>query len=200
VIGGIYTGIFTPTEAGAVGATWALVLTIFARKLTWEVLRSSIHETIRTTSMVFLIVIGAFIFGQFLAITRLPTSISTWITALPVAPIVVIIGIVIFYLILGLFIDMVAAMFITLPILLPAVVQLGYDPIWFGVLVVFLAEIALATPPFGLGLFIINGVIEGSQLSEIARGVFPFILADLVLLAIMVAWPQLILFLPNLMR
>jgi tripartite ATP-independent transporter DctM subunit len=199
VIGGIYTGVFTPTEAGAVGATWALVLTIFARKLSWKVLRSSIHETIRTTSMVFLIVIGAFIFGQFLAITRLPTSISTWITALPVAPIVVIIGIVIFYLILGLFIDMVAAMFITLPILLPAVVQLGYDPIWFGVLVVFLAEIALATPPFGLGLFIINGVIEGSQLSEIARGVFPFILADLILLAIMVAWPQLILFLPNLM-
>jgi tripartite ATP-independent transporter DctM subunit len=199
VIGGIYSGIFTPTEAGAVGATWALFLTIIARKLTWPVLRESIHETIRTTSMVFLIVIGAFIFGQFLSITRLPTSISAWITGLPVAPIVVIIGIVIFYLILGLFIDMVAAMFITLPILLPAVVQLGYDPIWFGVLVVFLAEIALATPPFGLGLFIINGVIQESTLAEVAVGVLPFIVADFVILAILVAWPQLILFLPNLM-
>ncbi|MCF8478613.1 MAG: TRAP transporter large permease, partial [Pseudolabrys sp.] len=197
VIGGIYSGVFTPTEAGAVGATWALFLTIIARKFTWPVLRESIHETIRTTSMVFLIVIGAFIFGQFLSITRLPTSISSWITGLPVAPVVVIIGIVIFYLILRLFIDMVAAMFITLPIILPAVTQLGYDPIWFGVLVVFLAEIALATPPFGLGLFIINGVVEGSKLSEIAIGVLPFILADFIILAILIAWPSLILFLPN---
>lgn len=199
VIGGIYTGIFTPTEAGAVGASWALFLAIISGKLTWPALRESIHETIRTTSMVFLIVIGAFVFGQFLAITRLPTSISSWITALPVAPIVIIIGIVIFYLILGLFIDMVAAMFITLPILLPAVIQLGYDPIWFGVLVVFLAEIALATPPFGLGLFIINGAIEGSKLSDITIGVMPFILADFVILAILVLWPQFVLFLPNLM-
>ena len=162
-------------------------------------LRDSINETIRTTGMVFLIVIGAFIFGQFLSITRLPTLISTWITGLPVAPTIVIIGIVIFYLILGLFIDMVAAMFITLPIILPAVIKLGYDPIWFGVLVVFLAEIALATPPFGIGLFIINGVIEGSKLSEIAQGVLPFIIADMIILAILIAWPQLILFLPNLM-
>lgn len=199
VIGGIYTGIFTPTEAGAVGASWALFLAIISGKLTWPTLRESIHETIRTTSMVFLIVIGAFIFGQFLAITRLPTTISAWITGLPVAPIVIIIGIVIFYLILGLFIDMVAAMFITLPILLPAVIQLGYDPIWFGVLVIFLAEIALATPPFGLGLFIINGAIEGSKLSEISVGAMPFILADFVILGILILWPQLVLFLPNLM-
>jgi tripartite ATP-independent transporter DctM subunit len=199
VIGGIYTGVFTPTEAGAVGASWALFLAIISGQLTWPRLRESIHETIRTTSMVFLIVIGAFIFGQFLAITRLPTSISSWITALPVPPIVVIMGIVIFYLILGLFIDMVAAMFITLPILLPAVIQLGYDPIWFGVLVVFLAEIALATPPFGLGLFIINGAIAGSKLSDITIGAMPFILADFAILAILVLWPQLVLFLPNLM-
>lgn len=196
-IGGIYTGFFTPTEAGAVGATWALLLTILARKFTWPMLRDSINETIRTTG-IFSIVIGAFIFGQFLAVTRLPSSISVWITSLPVAPVVVIIGIVIFYLILGLFIDMVAAMFITLPILLPAVLKLGYDPIWFGVLVVFLAEIALAMPPFGLGLFIINGVIQ-DKLGEIVQGVLPFIVADMVILAILVAWPQLVLFLPNLM-
>ncbi len=199
VIGGIYSGIFTPTEAGAVGATWALFLTIAARKLTWKVLRASIQETIRTTSMVFMIVIGAFIFSHFLAITRLPTTLSSWITGLPIPPIGIIIGIVIFYLILGLFIDMVAAMFITLPILLPAVTQLGFDPIWFGVLVVFLCEIALATPPFGLGLFIINGVIEGSKLSEIARGVVPFIVADMIILGVLIAWPQLVLFLPTLM-
>jgi tripartite ATP-independent transporter DctM subunit len=199
VIGGIYSGIFTPTEAGAVGASWALFLIIIVGKFSWPVLRDSIHETIRTTGMVFLIVIGAFMFSQFLAVTRLPTSVSMWITSLPVAPIMIIVGIVIFYLILGLFIDMVAAMFITLPILLPAVSQLGYDLIWFGVLVVFLAEIALATPPFGLGLFIINGVIEDSTIGDIVKGVMPFIIADLVILGILIAWPQLILFLPNLM-
>jgi C4-dicarboxylate transporter, DctM subunit len=199
VIGGIYSGIFTPTEAGAIGATWALLLTIFVGKLSIAVLKDSIFETIRTTSMVFLIVIGAFIFSHFLSITRLPTTLSDMITGLPVAPIVIIIGIVVLYLILGLFIDMVAAMFITLPIILPAITKLGYDPIWFGVLIVFLAEIALATPPFGLGLFIIKGVVKDADLTDIVRGVTPFIIADFIILAILIAWPELILFLPNLM-
>ena len=141
VIGGIYSGVFTPTEAGAVGATWALFLTIIVGRLTWKVLKESINETIRTTSMVFLIVIGAFIFSHFLSITRLPTTLSSWIVSLPVEPVVIIVGIVILYLILGMFIDMVAAMFITLPIILPAVSGLGYDLIWFGV---FLGIFALA--------------------------------------------------------
>ncbi len=198
VIGGIYSGIFTPTEAGAIGASWSLLLIVMVRKLTWAVLKDSIIETIRTTSMVFLIVIGAFIFSHFLSITRLPTTLSSLITGLPVAPVVIIIGIVVLYLILGLFIDMVAAMFITLPIILPAVTELGYDPVWFGVLVVFLAEIALATPPFGIGLFIIKGVVN-ADITDIVRGVTPFILADFVILAILVAFPQLVLFLPNLM-
>lgn len=198
VIGGIYSGIFTPTEAGAIGASWSLLLIVMVRKLTWAVLKDSIVETIRTTSMVFLIVIGAFIFSHFLSITRLPTTLSSLITGLPVAPVVIIIGIVVLYLILGLFIDMVAAMFITLPIILPAVTELGYDPVWFGVLVVFLAEIALATPPFGIGLFIIKGVVN-ADITDIVRGVTPFIVADFVILAILVAFPQLVLFLPNLM-
>src|SRR5690606_36825048 len=143
VIGGIYSDVFTPTEAGAVGATWALFLTIMVGRLTWKVLKESINETIRTTSMVFLIVIGAFIFSHFLSITRLPTTLSSWIISMPVEPFVIIIGIVILYLILGMFIDMVAAMFITLQIILSAVSGLGYDLIWFGVMMVFLCEIAL---------------------------------------------------------
>ncbi|OGA74470.1 MAG: hypothetical protein A3G81_14645 [Betaproteobacteria bacterium RIFCSPLOWO2_12_FULL_65_14] len=198
VIGGIYSGVFTPTEAGAIGATWALLLVLMVRKFTWAVLKDSILETIRTTSMVFMIVIGAFVFSHFLSITRLPTTLSTLITGLPFEPVVIIVGIVVLYLILGLFIDMVAAMFITLPIILPAVIKLGYDPIWFGVLVVFLAEIALATPPFGIGLFIIKGVVK-ADLTDIVRGVMPFIMADFVILAILIAWPQAVLFLPNLM-
>ena len=199
VIGGIYSGVFTPTEAGAVGATWALFLIVMVGKFSWDVLKESIREAIATTSMVFLIVIGAFIFSHFLSITRLPTTLSDMITSLPVPPTAVIVGIVVLYLILGLFIDMVAAMFITLPILLPAVIELGFDPIWFGVLVVFLAEIALATPPFGLGLFIIKGVVKDAELGDIVRGVTPFIVADLVILAILVAWPDLATFLPNMM-
>jgi C4-dicarboxylate transporter DctM subunit len=198
VIGGIYSGVFTPTEAGAIGATWALLLTIIVGKLNWRVLRESINETIRTTSMVFMIVIGAFIFSHFLSITRLPTTLSSWIISLPVEPVVIIVGIVILYLILGMFIDMVAAMFITLPIILPAITGLGYDLIWFGVMMVFLCEIALATPPFGIGLFIIRGVV-GAELSEVTRGVMPFLVADFVILAILIAWPGIVLFLPSLM-
>ena len=121
------------------------------------------------------------------------------LTSLPVPPIVVIVGIVILYLLLGMFIDMIAAMFLTLPIILPAVLSLGYDPIWFGVLMVFLAEVALVTPPFGLSLFIIKGIVQESDLRHIIHGSLPFILADLVILAIFIAFPEMILYLPSLM-
>jgi C4-dicarboxylate transporter DctM subunit len=165
----------------------------------WFVSRSSPSASSSARiRLVFLIVIGAFIFSHFLSITRLPTTLSTWIISLPVEPAVIIVGIVILYLILGMFIDMVAAMFITLPIILPAVSGLGYDLIWFGVMMVFLCEIALATPPFGIGLFIIRGV-AGAELSEVTRGVMPFLIADFVILGILIVWPEIVLLLPNLM-
>jgi len=199
IIVGIYTGIFTPTEAGAVGAFVAFLMLLFQKKLAKAALRDSIIETVKTTSMVFFIVASAFLFGNFLGITRLPTHISTFLTELPVPPIIILIGIVIMYLILGMFIDMLAAMFLTLPIILPAIEALGFDLVWFGVLLVFLAEVALVTPPFGISLFIIKGTQENSDYKEIVQGCMPFIFVDLVMIALFIAFPWIITFLPSLM-
>lgn len=200
IIAGIYTGFFTPNEAGAVGAFVALLLLIFMGKFNMNVLKNSVLETVKTTSMVFLIVASSFVFGYFLGITRIPTNISEFLTNLPVPAHVILIGIIIMYLILGMFVDMLAAMFLTLPIILPAVEALGFDMVWFGVLMVFLAEVALVTPPFGISLFIIKGTIPESDLKDIIRGSLPFIAADLVVIALLVLFPEIVTFLPNLMK
>jgi len=199
IIVGIYTGIFTPTEAGAIGAFTAFILAVFLKGMNKEKLKNSLLETVKTTSMVFFIVGSSFIFGYFLSITRLPTAVSEFLTGLPVAPVIIIIGIIIMYLIIGMFIDMIAAMFLTLPIILPAIEALGYDPIWFGVLLVFLCEVALVTPPFGISLFIIKGAVPDSDIKEIIQGSIPFIIGDLVIIALLVIFPEIITFLPSLM-
>ena len=199
IIGGIYTGIFTPTEAGGIGAFAAFIMALLLGRLNKAVMKESLVETIKTTSMVFFIVVGSMIFGYFLGITRIPTLVSDFLTALPVAPIVIIIGIVILYLFLGMFIDMISAMFLTLPILFPTIISLGYDPIWFGIIVVFLTEVALVTPPLGLSLFIIKGAVPNSELEDVIKGSIPFIIIDLMILVLLIAFPQIILFLPNLM-
>ncbi len=200
IIAGIYTGFFTPNEAGAVGAFMACLLLLAMRKFNMQVLKNSLVETIKTTSMVFLIVASSFVFGYFLGITRIPVTISEFLTNLPVPAHVILIGIVVMYLILGMFVDMLAAMFLTLPIILPAVEALGFDMIWFGVLIVFLAEVALVTPPFGISLFIIKGTVPNSDLKDIIYGSLPFILADLVIVALLILFPQIVTFLPNLMQ
>lgn len=196
---GLYLGIFTPTEAGAVGAVMALVITLASKKLSFKGFTNSIFETIKTSATLFFIVVASFIFGYFLGITQIPHTVSAFLTGLDLPPIIIMMFICLMYLILGMFIDMVSGMFLTIPIILPAVIQLGFDPIWFGVIVVFLAEISLVTPPFGLSIFVIKGVIKDSQYSEILKGSIPFIIADLIILLILLFFPQIILFLPNLM-
>ncbi len=200
IIGGIYSGLFTPNEAGGIGAFAAFVMAVALKRMNKKVLKESLIETLKTTSMVFFIVVSSMIFGYFLGITRIPNLLSDFLTGLPVAPIWIIIGIVVLYLILGMFIDMISAMFLTLPILFPTVVSLGYDPIWFGVLMVFLTEIALVTPPLGLSLFVIKGAVPQSTLKDVIQGSLPFVIVDLVILAVLIALPQISLFLPNLMN
>jgi C4-dicarboxylate transporter DctM subunit len=197
IIGGIYTGTFTPAEAGGCGAFGAFILGITLRKLTWERIRESLVDTARITGMVFLIIACSFIFSYFLSISRIPFNISEFLTQLPVSPLAILIGVMVFYLFLGMFIDMVAGMFITLPIIFPAMVSLGFDPIWFGVLIVMQCEIALITPPFGINLFIVRGVIEDVELMDVIRGVIPYLLVDIIVLALYVAFPQIALFLPQ---
>jgi len=197
---GLYFGFFTPTEAGAIGALVALVITVVTRRLNLKGFNMSIYETIKTSAMVFFIIVSSILFGYFLGITRLPSTISEFIVSLNVHPMVIMICICLLYIFLGMFIDMLSALFITIPIILPAVVELGFDPIWFGVIVVFIAELSMVTPPFGLSLFVIKGSIKDSSIPEIVRGSLPFIVADLVILLIFLFFPDLILFLPNMMK
>lgn len=200
IIVGIYSGTFTATEAGAVGALAALIITIVTKRFNLNILKDSISQTIKTTSMVFLIVSCAFIFGYFLGITRIPTEMSNFLVSLEVHRMVILVGIVIMFLILGMFMDMLAAMFLTLPIILPSIIALGFDPIWFGVLLVFLAEVSLVTPPFGMSLFIIKGAIPGSDITDIIKGSVPFIVSDFVIIALLIIFPEIITFLPDLMQ
>jgi tripartite ATP-independent transporter DctM subunit len=199
VLGGIYSGIFTPNEAGAIGAFGALLMAIFTKGQNWSELGQSLLDAARVTATIFLIIGGAFIFGYFLAVTRIPTNVSAFVTGLQVAPIYVLIAVMVMYLFIGMFVDMVAALFITLPIIYPAIIKLGFDPIWFGVLIVMQCEIALIHPPFGLSLFIVKGIVKDVTMNDVIIGILPFLVVDMIVLVIYIAFPQIALFLPNLM-
>jgi len=198
VMGGIYTGTFTPTEAGALGAFGALALGAFTKRLKLENLKEALGDATKTTAMIFLIIATAMVFGYFLGISRIPTNVSDFLLGLNVPRIYILIGILIMYIIAGFFIDMIAFAFLTLPIIFPAVLALGYDPLWFGVITVHMFEVALITPPFGLNLFIIRGM-TGIPMGEIIRGVIWFSVMDIVTLATYVAFPQLATWLPSMM-
>lgn len=197
VIAGLYFGLFTPTEAGAAGAFTTFVIVLVRKGFAWGILKESVLETIKTSCMIFLMIGGAHIFSYFLAITRIPTSLSQFLVSLSVEPIVILLAVILMYVILGMFVEMVSAMFVTLPVIFPAIVALNYDPIWFGVMLVFLVELALVTPPFGLSLFIIRGVDQGSKMSDIYKGCVPFIIADFVILLLLILFPEIITFLPS---
>jgi tripartite ATP-independent transporter DctM subunit len=199
VMGGIYSGLFTPTEAGAVGAFGAFVSALALRKISWNSLLDCLKETTKTTGSIFLIIIAAFAFGYLMGITRLPTHASEFLTSLPYPPVIIVSGIMVFYVILGAFMDLLAAMFLTLPIVLPAIVKMGYDPIWFGVLMVFMCEVAQVSPPFGLNLFVIKGTMPGIPMQELYLGALPVLVTQIFILVIYIAFPQAALFLPSLM-
>jgi C4-dicarboxylate transporter, DctM subunit len=199
VMGGIYSGAFTPSEAGAIGALGAFIMALAVRRLNWDNFRECLIDVARTTGMVFLIIACAFMLGRLLAISRIPTTMSEVLVNSEVHRFWILLGVMLMYIVLGFFIDMLAAMFITLPIIFPAIVGLGYDPIWFGVLMVHLCEVALITPPFGLNLFILKGTMPEADLKEVIQGVFPFFLVDLITLALYIIFPQIALLLPSLM-
>ena len=199
VMGGIYGGVFTPTEAGAVGAFGTFVIALALRKINYNIMRDTLYDTAKTTGMILLIVATAFIFSRFLSISRLPTMLSDLLVNLDVPRIVILLGVMLMYIVLGCFLDVLAVMFITLPIILPALEALGYDLIWMGVLMVHLIGIASITPPFGLNLFILKATLPDSDLKEIFSGIFPFFIASVIVLAIYIAFPQLSLWLPSLM-
>jgi C4-dicarboxylate transporter DctM subunit len=200
VMGGLFVGWFTPTEAGAAGAAGALIIPLVRRQLTLRGLLDSLVETTRITAMVFLIVTGATVFGHFMAVTRVPFELSEWLGGMDVSP-KVIMGFIIFgYLIGGCFMDSLALITLTVPILYPVILKLGFNPIWFGVIIVLVGEMGVITPPVGINVYIIKGVAEDVPLETIFRGIFPFLAALIVCAVILIIFPQIALFLPGLMR
>ena len=195
VMGSMYTGLATPTEAAGVGALGALLMA--APRLRLKEFAASMVETVRTTSLIFAIVAGVLIFVHFLGFTGTPAAIAKGITEIDVSPTVILIGILALYLILGMFIDGIGMVLLTVPIILPTIKELGIDPIVFGILVVRMVEIGLMTPPVGLNVYILKGVAKNVSMGDIFRGCGWFVFVDIINVAILVAFPQIILLIPH---
>jgi len=196
-IGGLFLGFFTPTQAGAVGAAGALLIGLARRQLTWRGFFDAGKDALRTACMVMFIITGATIFGKFMAVSTLTFILADWVEGLPISPIATV-GLIIFlYFIGGCFMDSLALIVLTIPMIFPIVIRLGFDPIWFGVIIVLVAEMGVITPPVGTNVFVIKGIAEGIPLESIFKGIFPFLGALLVCTAIIVAFPQIATFLPS---
>lgn len=198
VIGGIYLGVFTPTEAAGVGAFGTFCFVIYRKKLTWESFKSSLLQTTKTTGMLFMVVMGAMILGYFFSVSRLPFELATWVGGLTVNRYVVLVLILVAVGVLGCLMDSMAIVLLTVPVFYPLVQNLGFDPIWFGILVVRVTEMGLITPPVGLNVYIIHGITR-VPMGTIFKGVIPFLIADILEIMLLIAIPEITLFLPGLM-
>jgi tripartite ATP-independent transporter DctM subunit len=199
VIGGLFFGIFTPSEAGAVGAFGAFAIALAQRRLTFATFTSALKDTTRITCFVLTITIGAMIFNTFLAVSGFTTTFSDLIANLPVSPYIVLIIILLVYIILGCIMDSMAITLLTIPVVFPIIAKLGFDLVWFGVLFVVMTESALITPPIGMNVYIVQGVTK-VPLQDVFRGIIPFFIMMILCVAVLIAFPQISLFLPNLMK
>lgn len=198
VMGGIYSGLTTPTESASIGACAAIIIGVVTRRLTFQAFRRSLVNTIRTTCMILLIAVGAQLLGYSLSILRIPLTLAEWINSLQLPPLVVLICVYILYYILGCFLDGIAMILITLPIVYPLVVKtLGLDGIWFGVVLVVLVEVGAITPPVGLNLFVIKGIAKHRPMREVIAGSAPYVLIMSCMIALMTAFPRIVLWLPS---
>lgn len=197
IVGGLYGGVFTATEAAGCGAVGALLIGILRGRLGWSEIRSSLIEAVRTSASIFTIVVGAFLFGYFLIITQTPQKVSDFLTGLPVGPYGVLVLILVMYLILGALMDELAIILVTVPIIYPVMLQLGFDPIWFGVIIVMVTTLGMVMPPVGINVFVINSIARDVSLWQIYKGVMPFIFVDLIRLALLVLFPAIALYLPS---
>jgi tripartite ATP-independent transporter DctM subunit len=199
VIGGIYTGVFTPNEAAGIGAAGAFLSLIFRGHFSWKFLKQAVTETTKTTGMVFWIIFGAILFGYFLTMGQVPNSLATWISEISPNRYVVLTMLLILLVFLGALMDEMAIMLLTLPIIYPIILNLGFDPIWFGIIMTKMMEIGMIAPPVGINVFVIAG-ISGIPMWTIYKGATPFLIADLIQVVLMIIFPQIILFLPSMMK
>ena len=198
-IGGIYIGVFTPVEASAVGAALVILLALARRRLTWAAFKDAVISTLSTSAMLYTIVIGANVLNPFLAITRIPAAIGDGLGALGLGAYGTLFVIILAYILLGMFMDGLSMLVITVPIVFPVITALGFDPIWFGVVAVIVIEMGMITPPVGLNVFVVRSVAGDVPLTTIFRGVFPFLIAMIIGLLLIIAFPGIALLLPNTM-
>lgn len=199
VMGGIYLGYVNPTEAGAIGATALFIIVISKLKLTWRSLTTSLLEATRISVMVLFLVAGANVFSYFLALSTIPASVSSWMAALKISPYAVMAIIVVIYVVMGCFLDAISMMVLTMPVIFPVVKTLGFDPIWFGVVCVMMMEAGLITPPVGLNVYTLAGVVKDVPMSTIFRGAMPFLFAMIGVVILITLFPGIALYLPSMM-
>jgi len=197
VIGGMYGGVFTPTEAAAMGAGGAFIIAVARRRLNASQLMDCLMRALRTSASIFSILIGALLFGYFLTVTQTPQHVTTFLTGLGLGRYGVLLLIMLMYLALGCVMDAMAMVILTIPIIFPVITTLGFDPVWFGVIIVMTVELGLIHPPVGMNVFVIKSVVRDVSMSTIFLGVIPFVITDLIRLAILIAFPILSTFLPN---
>ena len=200
VMGGIYGGVFTATEGAGVGATGAMVFALARRALDWKSLYAALVESARTTSMLFLILIGALMFAEFVNITSMPNDLIAFVTRFDLSPVMVVAAIMVIYVVLGTAMEELSMILLTVPVFFPLIVHLGLDPVWFGILIVVVVEIGLISPPVGMNLFVLATLLPQVPTRVVFRGVMPFFAVDCVRLAILIAIPSISLYLPGLMR
>lgn len=200
VIGGLYLGVFSPTEAAGIGAFATFVFGIARRRLNWNGIKESLIDTGKSCGMIFLLLTGAMIFGYFLSVTGINTELAKALSGMQVSRYIILLMIIIVYLILGCCMDSMAMILLTVPIFFPVVQALNFDPIWFGVIIVRMVEIGMITPPVGLNVYVIAGLAPEVPMFTIFRGIIPFIFADVIHVALLIAFPQIALFLPSLMK
>ena len=200
VMGGMFKGFFTPTEAAAVGAAGSLVIAALRGKLSRPMLTRSLMETVRTSCMVLFIVAGATMFGRFLTVTTIPVTLAGWLVGLEVPGVVVMGLIILFYLLAGCFVDALALVLLTVPIFHPVVSELGFDLVWFGVMIVVVTQMGVISPPVGVCAYVVSGIERDVPLGTIFRGSLPFLLTLVVAAGLLVAFPDIVLWLPRLVR
>jgi len=200
VMGGLVFNIFTGTEAGSVGAFATLMVVLARRSLTWQGFVNSLKDTIRTSTMVMFLVAAAAIYGEFLHITYLPALVAQWTVALPLPPFAVMIAILLMLMAMGCVIDALAMILLTIPIFYPAAVALGFDPIWFGVIMTLALGMGVLTPPVGANVYVVFAVDKETPVMEIFRNIWPYLIALWICVIILLVFPQIALFLPGFMR
>jgi C4-dicarboxylate transporter, DctM subunit len=199
-IGGMFLGWYSPNQAAGVGAAGALILGMLHRELTWKKFFNASREGLRTACMIMMLIASASVFGKFMAVTTIPANLSMWVAGLPFSPIGIMVIICLIFFVGGCFIDAMALIMLTIPIIYPIVLQLNFDPVWFGVVIVLISQIAVVTPPVGVNVYVIKGIARDVPITTIFRGTFPFLVAMVVLLGGVLAFPDLVLWLPLLLN